>query len=48
VHEKLKKFSSIKRQCGNIDKASTEIRDLADTLNSEIDAELGKILGSLK
>jgi len=48
VHEKLKKFSSIKRQCGNIDKASTEIRDLAETLNSEIDAELGKILDSLK
>jgi len=48
VQKKLNKLSSIKRQCGNIDKASKEIKDLAETLDDEIDLELGKILDSLK
>jgi len=48
VQKNLKKLASIKRQCGNIDKASKEISDLAETLDSEIDEELGKILDSLK
>ncbi len=48
VQEKLKKFSSIKRQCGNIDKASKEIRDLSDSINKDIDEELNVILNSLK
>ncbi len=48
VQEKLMKFSSIKRQCGNIDKASNEIKSISETLNSEIDSDLEKILDSLK
>jgi len=48
VQKKLDKLSKIKTQCGNIDKASKGIKDLAETLDEEIDLELGKILDSLK
>ena len=48
LQEKLKKFKSIKTQCKNINDASSEIFDIADTLNEEIDAELKEISDSLK
>ena len=48
LQDKLKKFQSIKVQCKNIDKASSKIDDMAETLEEEINTELNEILDSLK
>jgi len=44
LQEKLQALSSIQTQCDNIDDASTEINDLAENLNKELDKEFKEIL----
>ena len=48
LQEKLKDLESIKGQCKNIDTASTEIKNLAEGLNEELDNTFEEILESLQ
>ena len=43
IGEKLDKFSLIKTQCSNIDKASCEIKKLSDIIKNDIDEQINKV-----